>query len=39
MFRISNRATVFAAEVHAIKDAIMNALKRGLSEFGVYSDW
>ena len=38
MFRLSDGATVFAVEVHAIKEAITNALKRDLSYFDNYSD-
>ena len=38
MFRLSDGATVFAAEVHAIKEAVTDALTRGLGDFDVYSD-
>ena len=38
MFRLSDGATMFAAEVHAIKEAITDALKRSLCDLDVYSD-
>ena len=38
MFWLSDGATVFAAEVHVIKKAITDALKRGLGDFDVYLD-
>ena len=38
MFRLSDGATVFAADVHAIKEAITDSLKRGFSDFDVCSD-
>ena len=38
MFLLSNGATVFTAEVHAIKEAITDDLKKGFSDFDVYSD-
>ena len=34
IFRLSDEAKMFAAEIHAITDA----LKRGLRDFDVYSD-
>lgn len=38
-FCLSDERTVFAAKVHAIKEAITYALQRGLGELKIFSDF
>lgn len=37
-FRLTNDVEIFTSEIHAIKEAITGALRRGLDELNIYSD-